>query len=356
MAISSHGFGHATRTIAVINTWRRLRHERGASDFLPIFVTGLPQWLFDRSVVGDFLFRGRALDMGVLQSDSLTMDLPGTQRALAELQDQSAALIRAEADFIRTNRAELVLADIPPLTTAIAHAAGIPCWMVGNFGWDFIYRDFGPDFAEATQWVETLYGDCDRLFRLPMAEAMASFPQRQDIGLTGATPRYPLPLLREKLDLDADRPTVLLTFGGLGLHDLPYDNLRRFPDWQFLSFDADVPELPNVKRLDGKVWRPVDVMPACQALVAKPGYSTFSEAMRVGINVYCITRQGFGEAPLLMEGLERHAHHLILPQEELLQGTWDFLHQPCLPPRDPDPLDGNGNETLAMALDRVWGD
>lgn len=348
--ISSHGFGHATRTIAVINTWRRLLRHQGSPDVLPIFVTGIPQWLFSRSVEGEFLYRGRSLDVGVIQSDSLQMDLAATAVALEELQTRAESLIRAEADFIRLNRCQLVFADIPPLASAIAHAAGIPCWVAGNFGWDFIYRGFGEPFAPFVGWIENLHQQCDRTFRLPFCEPMASFPSPVDVGLTGAEPAHDRETIAAKLDLDPQRPTILLTFGGLGIATLPYENVHRFPDWQFLTFEKNAPALPNLRCLNGQVWRPVDVMPLCHAVVSKPGYSTFSEAIRVGVGVYALTRDGFGEAPLLLEGLQRYGSHAIIPQAEVLTGTWDFLEQPLTPARDPESIDHHGNQALAREL------
>ncbi|MEN9204682.1 MAG: hypothetical protein Q6J68_07000 [Thermostichales cyanobacterium SZTDM-1c_bins_54] len=350
VAISGHGFGHATRTIAVINTWRRLLRQRGSPDVLPIFVTGIPMWLFERSVEGEFLYRGRGLDVGVIQSDSLRMDLAATHRALVELQQRAPSLIRAEADFIRLNRCRLVFADLPPLAAAIAQAAGIPCWVAGNFGWDFIYRGFGEAFADVVGWIEGLNQQCDRTFRLPFHEPMASFPNRTDIGLTGAEPKYDRQTIASKLHLDPDRPTILLTFGGLGLETVPYDNIRDFPDWQFLTLESKAPDLPNLQCLNGQMWRPVDVMPLCQAILCKPGYGTFSEAIRTGIGVYALTRDGFAEAPLLLEGLQRYAPHRILPHSQVLTGPWDFLNQPLSPPRDPGGIDLEGNRSLATEL------
>jgi len=355
VAISSHGFGHATRTIAVINAWRRLLHHQRSPDILPIFVTGIPQWLFTRSVAGEFLYRGRSLDVGVIQSDSLQMDLAATATALADLQSRSEFLIRAEADYIGINRCDLVFADLPPLAIAIAKAAGIPCWVEGNFGWDFIYRGFGEHFGPFAEWIDRLHQQCDRTFCLPFREPMTSFPNPTAIGLTGAEPAHDRETLISKLGLDPHRPTILLTFGGLGVTTLPYENVKRFPDWQFLTFEQNTPAFPNLYRLNSQNWRPVDVMPLCRAVVSKPGYSTFSEAIRVGVGVYALTRDGFGEAPLLLEGLQRYAAHAIVPQGEVLEGSWDFLEQPLTPARDPGGVDYHGNLALATELAAFWG-
>ncbi len=60
----------------------------------------------------------------------------------------------------------LILARIFPLAAVIGKTAGIPCWMMSNFGWDFIYQARS-EFIEIAEWISDCYSQCDRLFRLP---------------------------------------------------------------------------------------------------------------------------------------------------------------------------------------------
>ncbi|PIK85874.1 hypothetical protein SYN63AY4M2_05125 [Synechococcus sp. 63AY4M2] len=345
VAATAHGFGHVTRLAAVVNTLRRQDAQ-----ILPIWVTPAPAWLLQRYGEGEFVHRPRGLDVGVVQPDGLQADLPATLAALKAFQAGAADLIREEAEFIRSQGVPLILADVPPIATAIAEAAGIPCWMASNFGWDFIYQDYGPQFQPLVAWIRELYGRCQRLFRLPFAEPMAAFPHQEAVGLTGSDPRYSGEEVARRLGLERERPTVLLTFGGLGLQGLPYERLTDFPDWQFLTFDPKAPALPNLQILDGQVWRPVDVMPLCRWVVSKPGYGTLAEALRCGTPMACVNRSGFAESPLLVEGLRRYGWHRILSPEEFFAGSWDFLRDPPHPPQAPEELDRGGNEAIAAAI------
>ncbi|PIK97188.1 glycosyl transferase [Synechococcus sp. 63AY4M1] len=350
VAATAHGFGHVTRLAAVVNTLRRQDAQ-----ILPIWVTPAPAWLLQRYGEGEFVHRPRGLDVGVVQPDGLQADLPATLAALKAFQAGAADLIREEAEFIRSQGVPLILADVPPIATAIAEAAGIPCWMASNFGWDFIYQDYGPQFQPLVAWIRELYGRCQRLFRLPFAEPMAAFPHQEAVGLTGSDPRYSGEEVARRLGLERERPTVLLTFGGLGLQGLPYERLTDFPDWQFLTFDPKAPALPNLQILDGQVWRPVDVMPLCRWVVSKPGYGTLAEALRCGTPMACVNRSGFAESPLLVEGLRRYGWHRILSPEEFFAGSWDFLRDPPHPPQAPEELDRGGNEAIAGAIAAFLG-
>ena len=346
IAITNHGFGHAVRAASVAAEIQRLNPE-----ILLILVTTAPRWLLESYIEGDFIHRPRAFDVGVIQSDSLNMDKNATLEKLREIQKNEKSIVAGEVNFIRQNRVSLMLADIPPLAPVIAKAAGIPCWMLSNFGWDFIYADWGGEFIEIANWIGECFSKCDRLFRLPLHEPMSAFPVIEDVGLTGGKPRYSSEDIRAKFKLTAPKEkTILLSFGGLGLQEIPYHNVSQFPDWEFISFDREIPDLPNLIQISDRHYRPVDFMPVCGKVISKPGYSTFAEALRLDIPLVSLTREGFAEAPLLLEGIQNYGYHQIINPEEFFQANWEFLHQPIHPPRLSQKLPKNGTETIAQKV------
>jgi len=330
-AITNHGFGHATRTASVVEALAKICSDR-LIEFKPILATTAPLWLLESYISQPFIYHPVILDIGVVQSDSLTMDKTTTLKQLQNLYDNQNITVAQELELIKANGVDLIFADIPPLAVAIAQAANIPCWMSSNFGWDLIYQDW-QGFELIVDWIQVLYGQSDRLLRLPFHAPMNAFPQIQDLGFTGGMPKYDPESLRKELGLSSDRPTILLTFGGLSLESIPYQNLAEFPDWQFLTFDRHAPEVKNLKNLSFKKLRPVDVMPLSDRLLTKPGYSTLSEACRLDLPTICLTRQGFKEAEYLLQGLENYSHHLIISPEDFYSSNWQFLEQQTNPPK-----------------------
>jgi len=345
VAITSHGFGHAVRACSVVAAMQQQDPE-----VYPILATTVPRWLLAAYLPGAFHQRERALDVGAVQSDSMTLDQGATLAQWQQLEREWAAIVAEEAAFAREQGASLVLGDIPPLAVPIAEAAGVPAWLMSNFGWDYIYRPWGGEFARVADTIAACYSRSDRLFRLPMHEPMAAFPAVTDVGLVGGSPRFEANRVRADLGIETPpERTVLLTFGGLGLQQLPYANLRRFPDWQFITFDREAPPLPNLMPVTDAPYRPVDLMPLCGRVISKPGYSTFAEALRVGVPIASLTREDFAEGPLLVEGLRDYAWHQILTPTEFLQGDWSFLHDSPQPPRRAHALATDGTETIAQA-------
>ncbi|MFQ3680394.1 MAG: glycosyl transferase [Pseudanabaenaceae cyanobacterium] len=345
-AMTNHGFGHTTRTASVMAAVHALR-----PDLPQIAVTTAPRWLLDSYLRSPYTYHPQAWDVGVIQADSFTLDRSTTLARWQDFQQATAQRVTQAVAFLHAHNVQLLVADMPPLAAVIAEAAGIPCWFVGNFGWDFIYRDWGGPFCDLADALTSQYQRGDRLFRLPFHEPMATFANVTDVGFTGGSPRYEGPALRSRLGLAADRPTALLTFGGLGLQGVPYQNLASFPDWQFLTFDRDAPTVPNLFPLCGRDLRPVDVLPLCDRLVAKPGYSTLSEACRLAVPTICLTRENFAEAPFLLQGLQQWNAHRIVRAQDFYQRPWDFLTAPLIPAIAPETRpDRHGEKAIAAAI------
>lgn len=344
--ITSHGFGHAVRVCSVASLLKQLNPE-----ILLILTTTAPRWLLESYLQTDFIYRPRSFDVGVIQADSLIMDKAATLAKMQAIQKKQKSLIASEVTYLKNNRVSLILGDIPPLAPLMAQAAKIPCWMMSNFGWDFIYRPWGEEFIPIAEWIAACYQQCDRLFRLPLSESMSAFPHITDVGLTGGTPRYSLAQLQAQFPLKAPKEqTILLTFGGLGLQQIPYQNLNQFPHWQFITFDSQAPDLPNLIKITDHAYRPVDFMPYCGRIISKPGYSTFAEALRLDLPIVSLTREDFAESSLLLNGLQQYGAHQILTPTEFTQSNWEFLHQPPNPPQGNQSLAKDGTEVIAYAI------
>ena len=346
IAVTSHGFGHAVRAASVAAAIKQLNPEIEL-----IFATTAPEWLLQSYIPDKFIYRPRIFDVGVIQQDSLTMDTAATLAKMKQIREQETEIIQQEVDFISNYGVGLILADIPPLAGKIADAANIPGWAISNFGWDFIYRPWGEAFTKIVTWIEDCYSKYDRLFRLPLAESMSAFNSVTDVGLTGGIPKYRIAELRDKFGITAPQAkTVLLTFGGLGLQAIPYETLQQFPDWQFITFDRNCGDFPNLLKISGQEYRPIDFMPLCGRVISKPGYSTFAEALRLDIPIVSLTREGFAESEILLQGIKDYSQHQIVAAADFFAGNWDFLRQNLLSPQTSEKLAKDGSETIAQEV------
>jgi len=346
-ALSSHGYGHGSRTASVLTELAALR-----PDWRLVVSSGLPA-AFLRLALGPVPFEHRPCqwDVGVVQADALGSDGPATLTALEVLDRELPGRLAQEASWL-VAQAEpaLVLGDIPPAAAQLACDLGLPLAWLASFGWDAIYAPMGGPFLERAERCRELYARGDLLLHCPLSLPMDWGVPSVAIGITCGQPRFDPAELAERLALPPDRERcVLVSFGGLGK---TYDPalLRRWPDHVLIGPDRALEAEPNGRVLPPGL-RPIDLMPLCSRLITKPGYSSFCEAFSQGVGIHLVRRSGFAEAPVLERDLQRHGHHRLLDPAAFERGDWE-LDQPLLPPtRGALPLDGA--RTAALALQQL---
>jgi hypothetical protein len=344
VCLSSHGYGHASRTAAVLQQlalrrpdWRLVVSSGVSPDFLSLALGGIRHEL-----------RPCRWDVGVVQADALGADPGATLEALEQLdRDLPAQLEREAAWLAAQDEPALVLADVPPAAALLAGRLALPLVWLASFGWDAIYEPMGGAFVARAAACRELYGRGDLLLHCPLDLPMDWGVPELRIGLTSSVPRLDSAELARQLQLPADRERcVLISFGGMGK---AYDPalLRLWPDHVLLGPDPQLAEEPNGRPFPTGV-RPLDLMPLCSRLITKPGYSSFCEAFSQGLGIHLVRRSGFAEAPVLEAALRRHGHHRLLEPAAFEAGLWE-LDQPLLPPEQ-GPLGVGGASEAAEAL------
>ena len=344
VCLSSHGFGHGSRTAAVLAELAALR-----PDWRLVLSTGLPE-TFLRLAFGPVPFELRPCrwDVGMVQADALGSDGPATLAALEALDALLPAQVEREARWLeRQDGPRLILADVPPTAALLARRLGAPLVWLASFGWDAIYRPLGGAFAARADQALALYRQGDLLIRCPLSLPMDWGVPAVDVGLTASRPRLEVEALARQLTLPQERERcVLLSFGGLGLAVDPA-LLAHWPEHVFVGPDPGLGAAANGRVLPPGV-RPLDLMPRIGRLITKAGYSSFCEAFSQGVGIHLVRRDGFAEAPVLERDLQRHGWHRLLSREQLEAGEWE-LELPLRPPLE-GPLLPDGARRAAAAI------
>ena len=346
--VSGHGYGHGSRVASVLTALHRLQPQ-----WRLVLSTPLPE-AFLRLAFGAVPFEHRPCrwDVGVLQADALGSDPDATLAALERLEQQLPAQLAAERAWLLEQRQPLlVLADVPPAAAALAQAVGAALVFMGNFGWDAIYGPMGPRFEPWAAAAGAGYRQGTALIACPFAMAMPWGLPTTAVGLTPGRPREDAAALAQRLGLDHPRErTVMVGFGGMGLH-VERPLFEAWPEHRFVVSDPGLDcGAANVIRLPADI-RPLELLPLCGRVFTKPGYSTFCEAMAAGVGLQVVRREGFAEAPVLEQALERHSRHRLISREQLQQGDWQ-LDQPLLAPTAAPVPDG-GDRQAAQLLQRI---
>ena len=133
--ITSHGFGHATRTIAILkNLAKKIDLE------ISIFST-LPDWFFTENLTG-VLYKTYHLqtDVGLVQKSPFKHDLDLTLDELdlfLRFKNENQTL-----KLLENENLDFIFCDISPLGLHFANKLGIPSCLLENFTWDWIYEEY----------------------------------------------------------------------------------------------------------------------------------------------------------------------------------------------------------------------
>jgi hypothetical protein len=345
--ISSHGYGHAARTTAVLAELVRLLPD------CQVVLSTAVQPAFLKLAMGEtpYVHRPCRWDVGMIQADALATDPEATLAALEDLERALPAQLEEEARWLEAQPIRpLILADVPPSAARLAQRLCVPLIWMGSFGWEEIYGPLGEAFAPWAEQALAHYRQGDLLLRCPLALPMPWDLPTVDLGITSSTPRHDLAEVAQRLDLPSERDRcVLISFGGLGMEIDPRW-LSLWPDHVFVGVDPRLIEAPNGRLLPPDL-RFLDVMPLAARMLTKPGYSTFCEAFQQGVGLHVVRRQGFAEAPALEKGLQAEGWHRLLEEDDFRRGAWQ-LDQPLLAPRAPR-LRRDGSAQAADLLSRL---
>lgn len=328
--ITGHGFGHATRSIGLIECL--LSHNNMVdvvSSLNPSFFSHLP-----------ITCHRRELDVGAIQVDALHVDPIATLRSYNDAIDKNMPyLIDCETQFLRNGNYNLVLIDATPIACAAAANCNLPCIIVSNLTWDEIYREIFQkikdslalsdieDFQQMISRCTDCYCKATHYFSLP---GQMRFP----LGFNGCIVDMPLVCRRarsareevlHKFNIPSGYYIAMISFGGqktTGSWNLCSISLP--PNWigllmgctesmcqsngQFISIpsDAYVP----------------DIVAISDCVIGKLGYGTVSECLSNGTPLIYVPRTFWPEESYLETFLADQNYGIMLSEHDFLTGNW----------------------------------
>jgi UDP:flavonoid glycosyltransferase YjiC (YdhE family) len=316
--ITGHGYGHAVRSCQVIWNLKQRCPE------LTVFVRStVPEWLFEHphySVEQS----SQALDVGIVQDDSLQMELGPTLDACKGLHARVPSVIEQELDFITKNNISLIIGDVPPLCFEVAARAGLPSVAITNFSWSGMYKGFLhvlPEFLPLVEQMDNFYRKTTLALTLPYSCEVEIFPVREGIPFITRSSALDRREARERFGIPNLATVVLLSFGGHGLKRLRLDRLMQQLEFFFIGTDDTLRNEPNLLILPNAQRTYVDLIRAADVIVSKPGYGIVADVIRHQIPLLYTDRGDFAEYPYLVKALEDCATADFIPQVDLISAN-----------------------------------
>lgn len=352
--ITAHGYGHGTRSCDILRAVREL------DPALPITViSDLPrEFLASRLPGAGWSFLPGRFDVGMVQRDSIKVDVAATLAECRALLEAAPMLQQQQESFLRSAGVRAVVSDIPAIPLAAARACGLPALAVGNFAWDWIYDEFAagdPAWRPAVDHFRQRYALCDLLLRLPFAEPMSSFPRKHDIGVPARPGTQRRADLAARTGADPAKPWVLLSFTSLDWSPAALDRVLSLRDWDFFTVRPLAWAGHNLHAVDRREIPYSDVLASCDVVLTKPGFGVLAECAVNDKPMIFVERTDFREYPILEAAVRRHFRHAYLPAEQLYRGELrEALEAVAAAPTAHHPVPAGGDRAAArIILDAV---
>ncbi len=320
--VTSHGFGHASRACAVAKALTNIRPEVRFEIF-----SSIPPWYFSRTL-DDFRFHQLNCDIGLVQHDALSTDIPTTLKALADEIPFKTTQITALANKLADTHCELVICDIAPIGIAAARAAGLPSVLIENFTWDWIYRSLAethPAFLTYADVLEHVFANAQvHIQAAPVCNPASSAIHVNPIA---RSPRQNRDSTRKALGLQRQTSMVFLTMGGVP-QEYPFTS-RLHQEFATIDFViAGIGEkqqwvAPNILLLpaNSEHYHP-DLINAADAVIGKAGYSTIAEIYYNQVRFGYFVRQDYPEMQALVNFLQHNTDGFALSAQDYMSGDW----------------------------------
>jgi len=348
--VTPHGFGHATRVGAVLNSLsKKVRISK------IIFLGKTPSWFWQGTLspMLNYLCLEENTDVGLVQSTPFDHNLTKTKRKLDGFFEQEKERTSHLSKKLQQHCTDLVISDISSLGIKVGNLLGVPNILIENFTWPWIYESYAKNdlfFRKSADRLRKCYELVD--LRIQCSPCCEHAPGGKIISPVFRRPSSTIEETKKKLGISED--FFLISTGGISLNPGDYDfKSCRIP----LVIPCSIDETRREKNalylpINSGIYFP-DLVYASSAVIGKAGYGTVSEAWGMGKPFFGIYRKDFAESAKLREFAQANLPHQEIAEEELRDLSW-LSH--FRPPKNKDTIrKENGADQAADLICQSFG-
>lgn len=316
--ITAHGYGHIAQTAPVVNELvHRLPDLR-----VTVRSAATTAYLQQRFTI-PFQHIPLAIDFGMTMFDAVAVDVPRSLANYREYHADWGGKVAQAAHEMRELQPDILFANVPYKSLAAAKVAGIPAVSMCCLNWADIYRHYAPDDTESRAihgQMLAAYDSAEILLKVSPTMPMESLSRGRTIAPIAQVGVEQRSSALSRCGGQVGDKLVLVAMGGIN-YSLPMEKWPRIAGVRWL-----VPQAWNIQRDDTSALEAMgmsfsDLLASCDAVLTKPGYGMFAEAVYVGVPIIYVSRGAWPEQPYLVEWLQQNGVGIEVGQEALEQGA-----------------------------------
>ena len=310
--VSSHGFGHMTRCLAIIEEFLE------TTDHLIYLASGTYQNSFARLYLKRFgdriVFKDLCTEIGLVnKQNSLQVDIPQLKQELNDFMAGWDMAVAEEVAFLSDLPVACVISDISVIGIQVGERLGVRNIGIANFTWCEQYEHLGLSETLIARFRE-VYAKLDLLIKYDL------MLPTHDLDV----PRKQVGFICRRFDSDRIAaikkqygPSIFITCGkSANLDTIQVDN---YEGTIFATSGINITATANatVVHLPVETFDTHNYLAASDTIIAKAGWGTISEALLSKRNLVLIEREGVLEDTENIEELKRRGVAVSIKESNL---------------------------------------
>ena len=310
--VSSHGFGHMTRCLAIIEELLE------TTDHLIYLVSGAYQNSFARVYLARFgdrvTYRDIRTEVGLVNKDnSLQVDISRLEHELTDFMAGWDTAVAAEVAILRDLPVACVISDISAIGIQVGEQLGVRNIGIANFTWCEQYEFLGLSDTLIERFRE-VYAKLDLLieYDLMLPAPKLSILRKQTGFICRRFDSNRIAAIKAQYG-----PSIFITCGkSASLMNIQIDN---YDGTIFVTSGINITATgnANVVQLPVETFDTHNYLAASDIVIAKAGWGTLSEALLSKRNLVLIDREGVLEDTENIEELKRRGVAVSIKEADL---------------------------------------
>lgn len=311
--VSSHGFGHMSRIVAILEYLLNWDQEI-------YLVCGKEQIKYAKDIFCNYeqkiVYKELLTDIGLMNLENeLEYNKEITEKALFNFISKASEVIDSEVSFLSGKDLRCIITDISPIGPLAAKKLNVPCLGISNFTWYDQYEYLGFDKKILNFFLEA-YLLIDKFYQYPLSIFNYKKYFINEIKNIGFVARKIDPIKISGIKKKYGK-YIYLSFG----KSIKKDNFK---------ITGTIPVLSNISIKGIKLIPQTssdfhNYVAASSLVIAKAGWSTVSEALIYSRKLVLIERKNNFEDAQIIELLKKENLAVSISEEELNELNTDEI-------------------------------
>ena len=353
--VSSHGFGHLTRSLAL------MEYMLDTTDYSFYLCTAPRHIEFAKIYLADYGDRVEysefLIDVGIINyPNSLKVDVPSTDKAVYQLLETYEPRAEEEAEKLTKAGVRLIINDISAFACLVAKKTGINIVSLGNFTWVDQYKCLGVAQDIVDKFME-MYSYCHNYIAYDLALSLTGAPEgtvfRSEYLTSRPIDEGRIASIRKEFtekyfEKFGKQPKNFLFVSVGQSADLPEVNIKNFEGVVFytrgIEFDPQKYENILFYLLPLEIKDSQSFVAAADLAISKAGWTTAAEAVVGHAKILLMERPGVDDDMSTINCLKAKGLAASLTTDEVIDLDYTMLYNRAATEIDLKKLSGVKND------------